>query len=55
MSNFRRSLGLPFINCKVKLDLRWAKNCVVPEISRKSRIAGNHLVQEVTASTTTAK
>ena len=29
LSNFWRSLGMPFINCKVKLSLRWIESCVL--------------------------
>ena len=28
-SNFRRSLEIPLINCKVKLKLRWTRYCVL--------------------------
>ena len=37
LSNFWRSLDLPLIECKIELDLRWARNCVISEISRASR------------------
>ena len=29
LSNFWRSLEIPFINCKVELKLRWTKHCVL--------------------------
>ena len=29
MSNFWRSLEIPFINCSVKLSLKWIENCVL--------------------------
>ena len=29
LSNFWRSLEMPFINCKVKLSLRWIESCVL--------------------------
>ena len=37
LSNFWRSLDLSLIECKIELDLRWARNCVISEISRASR------------------
>ena len=30
-SNFGRSLDLPLVNCEMKLDLSWAKDCVLIE------------------------
>ena len=29
LSNFFRSLGMPLINCKIKLNLTWKKECVL--------------------------
>ena len=29
LSNFFRSLEMPFINCKIKLNLTWKKECVI--------------------------
>ena len=29
LSNFRRSLEMPLINCKVELKLKWTKYCVL--------------------------
>ena len=29
LSNFRRSLEIPLINCKVKLTLKWTRYCVL--------------------------
>ena len=29
LSNFFRSLEMPFINCKIKLNLKWKKECVL--------------------------
>ena len=29
LSNFLRSLEMPFINCEITLDLSWSKNCVI--------------------------
>ena len=30
LSNFFRSLEMPLINCKIKLNLTWKKKCVLP-------------------------
>ena len=38
LTHFWRSLDLPLINCEIELDLRWAKNCVIFEISRTFRV-----------------
>ena len=29
LSNFCKSLGIPLINCRVELSLRWIENCVL--------------------------
>ena len=34
LSNFWRSLDLPFINCKIELDLTCSRNFVISETSR---------------------
>ena len=45
------------INCEIKLDLSWSKNCIISEISVILRIPANPdanlLVQEVEAIQTT--
>ena len=28
LSNFWRSLGMPLINCKISLQLKWSKDCL---------------------------
>ena len=33
LSNFWRSLEMPFINCKIHLELSWIKNCVTSSIA----------------------
>ena len=38
---FWTSLELPLINCEIKLDLSWSRNCVVSEISRTAAVAEN--------------
>ena len=57
LSNFWRSLDLPLINCEIKLDLSWSKECI-SEISIIPRIPGNldanPPVQKVPAIQTTA-
>ena len=35
LSNFWQSLEMPLINCKINLELSWAKNCAM------SSVAGN--------------
>ena len=29
--NFQRSLDLPFVNCKIELDLSYSKGCIIFE------------------------
>ena len=29
LSNFRRSLDLPFIKCEIELDLKWKRYCLI--------------------------
>ena len=41
MSNLWRSLDLPLINCKIEIDLSWSKECIIPEMSIKTEIAGD--------------
>ena len=33
LSNFRRSLEMPFINCKIHLELNWSEDCVMSTIT----------------------
>ena len=35
LSNFRRSLNIPLINCEVQLILTWFKNCVLIDKSTR--------------------
>ena len=37
LSNFWRSLDLPFINWEIELDLTWKEKCVTSQVSRKYR------------------
>ena len=57
MSNFWRSLDLPFINCEIDLDLTWSKYCVISELSRKFTEVDRNVVPvvyEVATATTGA-
>ena len=29
LSNFRRTLEMPLINCEISLQLRWSKDCIL--------------------------
>ena len=40
LSNFRRTLNIPLINCKIELILTWSKNCVLADMT--VRDAGNN-------------
>ena len=42
LSKFRRSLDLPLINCETEINLRWAKDCIISEISRTAAVAGDN-------------
>ena len=43
LSNFWRFLDLPLINCKIKLDLSWSKECRVSEITITPEMRGDNL------------
>ena len=49
LSNFCRSLDLPLINCELKLDLSWPKECIISEISITPAIASNPTVPAMAA------
>ena len=36
LSNFWRSLTIPLINCEVELILKWYKNCVLVDMTRRN-------------------
>ena len=36
LSNFWKTLNIPLINCEVELILRWSKNCVLADMTRKN-------------------
>ena len=52
MSSFWRFLDFSWINCEIGLDLRLTKNCVISEISKIFRAAGDPPLQEVATATT---
>ena len=55
LSNFWRYLDLLLINCEIKLDLRWARNCIISDISRTFGAVdpnANPVVYQVTSQTT---
>ena len=39
LSNFRRALKIPLMNCEVNLYLRWSKNCVLTSKATRNQIA----------------
>ena len=41
MSNFWRSLDFLLINCEIKLDLSWSKECIVSEINKTPEVIDN--------------
>ena len=56
--NKLKKLNLLLINCEIKIDLSWSKECIISEISIIPRIPGNQNanppVQEVAAIQNTA-
>ena len=38
LSNFRRSLEIPLINCKVELKLKWTRYCVLSAAGNENAI-----------------
>ena len=41
MSNFWRFLDLPLVNCEIKLDFPWSKECIIFEISVTPEVTGD--------------
>ena len=35
-SNFRRTLGIPLINCEVSFTLTWSENCILTDITTQT-------------------
>ena len=44
LSNFFRSLEMPFINCKIKLNLTWKKECVLSTLDDDAANSENNAV-----------
>ena len=44
LSNFFRSLGMPLINCKIKLNLTWKKECVLSTLDDDAANPENNAV-----------
>ena len=41
LSNFWRYLDLSLNDCEIEIDLKWTKNCIIPEISITASMTGN--------------
>ena len=41
LSNFRRRLNIPLINCEVELILTWSKNCVLVDMTERDAEGDN--------------
>ena len=41
LSNFKRSLDLPFINCEIEIDWSYSKECIISEISIRTIMPPN--------------
>ena len=44
--NFWGSLDLSLINYEIELHVRWARNCVIFEISRTFRVVGDPIANQ---------
>ena len=48
LSNFRRHLDIPLINCEVELILNWLKNCVlIDKATREAHYDANPVVYKI--------
>ena len=48
LSNFRRHLDIPLINCEVELILTWLKNCVlIDKATREAHYDANPVVYKI--------
>ena len=47
-SNFWRSLDLHLINCKIKFDLRWARNGIISEVPTAAVVVGSNTAPPTT-------
>ena len=46
LRNFWRALNIPLISCKVTLELKWNKNCVITSLERRQVDAGSPIVRD---------
>ena len=46
LGNFWRALNIPLINCKVSLELKWNKNCVITSLEEREVDAGPPVVRD---------
>ena len=42
LGNFWRALNIPLISCKLSLELKWNKNCVITSIQREINLDGGN-------------
>ena len=54
LGNFWRALNIPLISCKVFLELKWNKNCVITSLEQRQVDAGPPLVNGTTTGATLA-
>ena len=52
-SNFWRSLDLHLINCKIKFNLRWARNGIISEVPRAAAVVGSDTAPPTTTTSAT--
>ena len=52
LNNFWKSLDLSLISCEIELDLRWAKNCLISEVSRTAAVDADNPVEARTTNST---
>ena len=45
MDNFWRFFDFLLVNCEIKQNLSWSKNCVISEISRTPKVSGDNPVE----------
>ena len=46
LGNFWRALNIPLISCKVSLELKWNKNCVITSLKERQVDAGPPIVRD---------
>ena len=52
LGNFWRALNIPLISCKVSLELKWNKNCVITSIQSEINLDGGNTEASTGASLT---